>query len=180
MIVDNITMKTQEVIDALIERDGDFCQFYDCPYDRYKFSDNNFRSIDHHVPRSRGGEDSMVNFRLMHFKCNNRKGDRLYLPDGTLEPLPLKPERSNTIKRDPCTKCNEGRALSKGQVCPVCGSGPQPFNSPGYSQKKVKDCSHSGEDHCWACFTGLIERETALTGMIREAVEDLIQDNGAQ
>lgn len=170
-------MRQAEVIQELIARDGDFCSFYDCPGDRYKFTNENFRTIDHHVPRSKGGTDDMENYRLMHFKCNNKKSDRLYLEDGTLEPLPYREPKNKTVKRDPCETCYEGRLLLKGELCPVCGISPMPASAPAYSQKRPKDCSHAGEDHCWACYLGFAEREDAITNIIKEAVETLIKES---
>lgn len=168
--------KQAEIVEALIQRDGDFCQFYDCPFDRYKFTEDNFRTIDHVIPRSKGGEDNLDNYVLMHFKCNNKKGDRLYLPDGTLEPLPYREPKSTVVKRDPCDTCFEGRALLRGEICPICGSEPQPKNAPAYAKKTPKDCTHSGEDHCWLCYLGFVERESAISVIINDAVESLMKE----
>jgi 5-methylcytosine-specific restriction endonuclease McrA len=33
-------------------------------------------SIDHVIPRSRGGSDDLANLRLAHWKCNNQRGNR--------------------------------------------------------------------------------------------------------
>lgn len=170
-------LRTAQIIQILIERDGDLCQFYDCPGPRDKFTDENFRSIDHVKPRSKGGTDTLDNYVMMHFKCNNKKGDREYLPDGTLEPLPTREPKSTVVKRDPCETCFEGRGLLKGEICDVCGSGPQPSTAPAYAQKTPKECSHSGEDHCWKCYLGFVERESALACIIKDAVEDLIKGN---
>lgn len=152
--------KTAEVIQALIERDGDFCQFYDCPFDRYEFTKTNFRTIDHVIPRAAGGTDTMDNYVLMHFKCNNKKGSRLYREDGTLEPLPEREPKSTVVKRPPCETCNEGRILLEGEVCPDCGSGPQPLKFPKYKQRSPKECDHK-VFFCWACTLGFTPRADA-------------------
>ncbi|QLF83348.1 HNH endonuclease [Rhodococcus phage NiceHouse] len=153
-------LKTAETIEALIERDGDFCQFNECPYDRYVFTNSNFRTIDHVIPRSAGGEDDMSNYVLMHFKCNNKKGSRLYLEDGRLEPLPFKEPKSKVVKRPPTECCNEGRSLDKDEICDTCGSLPQPYAFPKWAQMDSKDCDHS-IFHCKWCVIGLYERTPA-------------------
>jgi 5-methylcytosine-specific restriction endonuclease McrA len=150
-------LKTAQIVEALIERDGDFCQFYDCPFDRYTFTDKNFRTIDHVIPRSEGGLDHMDNYVLMHFKCNNKKGSRLYLPDGTLEPLPFKQPKSKVQHRPPTECCNEGRNLGPSEVCAVCGSLPQPLAFPKWAQADPKDCDH-WEFHCKWCVIGVYPR----------------------
>lgn len=48
-----------------------------------KFVRPSERSLDHVIPRSRGGATSMENLKLAHSRCNSRKGARLVL-SGTL------------------------------------------------------------------------------------------------
>lgn len=157
-------MRAAEIVQALISRDGDKCQFPGCK-DPYNFSNSNIRTIDHVIPRSKGGPDSMSNFALMHRVCNNIKSDREYLPDGTLEPLNRKPEKIKVEKRPPCDTCFEGRALLAGEVCEVCGSDPQPKNFPKYMQRTPKECDH--DDHfCWACNLGFVERKSVLNYLL--------------
>lgn len=35
------------------------------------------RTVDHVIPRCRGGGNEIENLLLMHFECNNKKGDRM-------------------------------------------------------------------------------------------------------
>ncbi len=57
---------------ALIERDGDFCH-----YCGVVLSDES-RSMDHIVPRSRGGTNVLENLVLACKPCNNKKGAKSY------------------------------------------------------------------------------------------------------
>lgn len=41
-------------------------------------------TIDHLVPRSRGGSNSLENLRLTCFPCNNKRGNSLYPPSSKL------------------------------------------------------------------------------------------------
>ncbi|ASZ74931.1 HNH endonuclease [Rhodococcus phage Trina] len=157
MIVEEQKLRQAQIVELLIKRDGDFCQFYDCPGDRYKFTDDNFRTIDHVLPRSKGGTDTMDNYVLMHFKCNNKKSDRLYLEDGTLEPLPYREPKNKVVKRAPMSCCNEGRNLSRDEICETCGMLPQPYSFPKWAQRDSKDCDHSMY-HCKWCIIGIYER----------------------
>ena len=59
------------IIKILIDRDGDACKF--CS----KGVSVNNVSIDHKIPRSKGGSGSIDNLQLMHKECNSRKGNRI-------------------------------------------------------------------------------------------------------
>jgi 5-methylcytosine-specific restriction endonuclease McrA len=52
----------------LLERDGDDCWLCGHPLDGNM-------SLDHVIPRSRGGGNGLDNLRLAHVECNNRRGD---------------------------------------------------------------------------------------------------------
>ena len=54
----------------LLERDGPACSL--CGEE---FSTTKGISIDHVIPRSRGGEDQLENFQLAHRGCNSGKGN---------------------------------------------------------------------------------------------------------
>lgn len=159
-------MRTADIVQALIARDGDYCQFPDCKNPTI-FTNSNIRTVDHIVPRSKGGLDEMSNFALMHRVCNNIKSDREYLPDGTLEPIDRKPEKVKVAKRPACETCFEGRALLAGEVCDTCGSGPQPRNFPKYMQRTPKECDHD-DYFCWSCTLGFVERKSVLSHLIGE------------
>lgn len=162
-----IKLKQKEVVEILTERDGLKCQIYFCK-DPYTFTDKNFVTIDHIKPRSKGGTDDLENLCLAHFKCNNLKGDREYLEDGTLEPLPYKEPKSAVEKRPPCETCNEGRDLKEDDECPTCGLGPMPAKFPNWAKLQPKDCPHSGIWHCWACTIGVYERVPAVGDVFGE------------
>ncbi len=38
-------------------------------------------TLDHLIPKSRGGSNSLENLRLACFQCNNSRGDSLYPPE---------------------------------------------------------------------------------------------------
>lgn len=142
-----------QVVARLVKRDGNRCMFPGCTK---PFTDINKPTIDHWLPWSLYRDSSFKNLRLMHQFCNNKKGDIIPNNDGSLT---LK--RARTVKKARprlCEECLSGRILLEGEVCLVCGSGPQPSRFPTAYKKKPKNCSHSGNDHCTWCFLGFIER----------------------
>lgn len=62
---------------SIYERDGWTCQLCEgrVDPDAEVFADR--ASLDHIVPRSRGGSDESSNLRLAHVGCNARRGDRV-------------------------------------------------------------------------------------------------------
>jgi hypothetical protein len=162
----------EDRIASLRERDGDFCMHPDCgePLDfSIDYDDEQNRwavTLDHWNPLSNGGTWDLDNLKLMHRKCNQFKGDSVPYADGTLPQ-----RRESTFKRraekragreEICQKCISGRLLLFGEVCDVCGSGPQPAVFPQAYKVQPRDCAHSGMQWCWACTgIGLYEREPA-------------------
>lgn len=64
----------------IIERDGSECAWCGEPIDlSLTWPHRMYRTIDHIVPVSLGGEHSMDNTRLMHFACNSSRGNRVNL-----------------------------------------------------------------------------------------------------
>lgn len=64
-------------ITRLLARDGDRCAICDLPLDR-RLKDGNdpmYITLDHIVPRSRGGHSDLENLRLAHQLCNNERGN---------------------------------------------------------------------------------------------------------
>ena len=61
----------------LYQKQGGLCAFCDMP-----FSYNDPATLDHIIPRSRGGSNTMKNFALVHRSCNLRKGDLLSYEEG--------------------------------------------------------------------------------------------------
>lgn len=163
MIVDGIAMRAAEVIEVLVERDGlecvlghhkGFCK------NRFKFTEENPPTIDHILPKSYEGEDSLKNFQIAHKECNSKRGNRLYLEDGTLEVLTTKKKPAKVVKRDPCETCFEGRLLIANEICPDCGIDAQPKTFPKWAQRESKDCDHN-QYHCKWCVIGVYERTPA-------------------
>lgn len=68
------------LVGYLRERDGDKCQIcrrdirFDLPSGPK--GDTRGPSIDHIVPRSKGGDDDLANLRLTHWGCNRSRGNR--------------------------------------------------------------------------------------------------------
>ncbi len=74
----------------ILRRDGHRCQ--------YCHTTQNL-TVDHVVPKSKGGEDSWENLTTACIKCNNRKGDRS--PEDakmTLHTIPKRPSHITFIK----------------------------------------------------------------------------------
>ena len=156
------------LVDALARRDGDACFYCGCDFvdeQDHKRS----RTVDHYHSQDFCRKNNftfeqthgMENLRLSCKACNSQKSNREWLDDGTLAPR----GRVRTVKAprpELCDTCMSGRILLHGEVCPTCNSGPQPASAPGAYKKTPKECSHSGLDHCWYCFLGLVPRADDL------------------
>lgn len=143
----------QQIIDFLAERDGYFC--FIC---KDLFKEDEFPTIDHWYPLSAGGTWHLDNLRLAHSCCNGRKGSIIPNADGTIT-WPTRERKHPKLPRpEHCGHCESGRLLLIGETCELCGSGPQPSLFPTAHKKKPKNCSHSGQDHCWHCVLGFVER----------------------
>lgn len=74
------SMWRQHLVAYLRSRDGDACGIcagamrFDLPSGPR--GDDRAPSIDHVVPRSRGGSDDLANLRLAHWGCNRQRGNR--------------------------------------------------------------------------------------------------------
>ena len=160
--------RSREYVDQLIKRDGLKCQLYFCKmpfkFDISDITSDLYPTIDHVVPKAAGGTDDLDNLVIAHRVCNARKAARLYLPDGTLEPTITKTQKEKVVKKQPCKKCMEGRNLTAGQICPLCGLGPRPLKYPRYKQKSVSECDHTSQDNfCWACLLGFVDRKGTIS-----------------
>lgn len=147
----DLDMTTEEIHDFLRERDGDRCFTGD---HEWRIGDE--ITIEHWYPLVHGGTWNIENLRLACKHHNAWKGDRIPNVDGTIPPhpkdlLPVHQRRADKSGRvDLCETCESGRLLSYGDVCDVCGSGPQPQTFPKYAQRQPKDCNHH-DTHCWWC-----------------------------
>lgn len=156
MIVTSERMSRQEMIDALVARDGLKCQFPDCGKKMdLSVVDGPFEvTIDHWMPQVFGRENGwsfeeiwdLSNLKLMHKQCNAKKGDRVPNEDGTLPERAVRKFRYRRDKRSQrpelCTACNAGRNLAFDEWCNACGSGPNPGRYPKWRQMSVRDCDH--------------------------------------
>lgn len=69
--------RTEATPGELARRDGPYCQLCGCDVDLAAVHPDPMRaSVDHIVPRSRGGSDDPVNLQLTHLWCNQVKSDR--------------------------------------------------------------------------------------------------------
>lgn len=165
----NEIMSREEILHAIGLRDGFDCFLCDKP-----FVDGQEVTIDHWYPQSVGFAEgwtyeevnALSNLRRAHKECNAAKGDLIPNADGTLPKRPVKDRTIRLPRPHSCDTCMNGRILLVGENCPDCNSGPQPVGSPRATQKRPKDCSHSGTDHCWMCFIGHVPRKSALEVII--------------
>ena len=66
------------ILNKLIERDGTTCSWCDKPIDMtLTWPNPMYRTIDHIIPVSLGGEHTLHNTRLMHHACNASRGNRI-------------------------------------------------------------------------------------------------------
>jgi len=64
--------------DVLIERDGNFCHICLTEIDLSLARNSRFgATIDHVIPVSKGGADTLDNMKLAHWICNIKKGNKL-------------------------------------------------------------------------------------------------------
>lgn len=164
-------MRARQRIEFLIERDGKICKLPGCKRPT-AFSVDNYPTTDHIIPVSKGGPDEPSNWQLAHRLCNERKADRLILPDGTLEPLPTKSKPARVVHRPPTECCFEGRLLVGDEICPDCGSEAQPKTFPKWKQRGTKDCDHDYY-HCWLCVLGFVDRK-------KKEINDIISENNGK
>ena len=64
--------------DVIIERDGNMCHLCNAEIDLTLARNSRFgATIDHVIPVSKGGADTLENMRLAHWICNIKKGNRV-------------------------------------------------------------------------------------------------------
>mgnify|MGYP003347368453 FL=1 len=158
-----LTMGRHQVIDILVSRDGPNC--FLCQ----KSFDNEKPTLDHWIPRYRGGSHNIENLRLMHRQCNLDKGNLMPNPDGTIPEKPRRPginsyaanQRKKEIIAAICPECQDGRMLRENELCTSCGQPPGPAHAPIYLKRRSPECDHS-IFWCWACSIGIVERKQAI------------------
>jgi len=166
---DRIRFDRQLAIAALIERDGNKCQYPGCrlPFDENPDSRYGL-SLDHIYPQVKANADgwtyeeiwALDNLQLMHRVCNARKSDLTYDENGEL-PKRGRVRSAKLPRPEWCEMCDSGRLLYPGEFCPECESGPQPAAWPAVLQKAPKECDHSTY-HCWMCVIGHVPRISAI------------------
>lgn len=175
--METLRLSALEIVDALVQRDGRLCQHPDCGRPMNFTGPENgpeYRTIDHWFPQSFGLANGWTlseiwdpsNLKLMHKKCNAKKADLVPNADGTLPARETKVKAPAKTERPAiCDTCMSGRILLIGEVCPDCGSGPQPAVAPKSMQMPPKDCDHS-TFHCWMCFLGFVPRTAAIVTVL--------------
>lgn len=165
MLLDQTSLYTtrQQIVLFLIERDGDECYLCKEMFRRDAPEDFSDYTIDHVIPRAKGGLDHVDNYKLAHFPCNQEKDDRMFLEDGTLEPKrnSRAPKVPKAERESVCDRCLNGRLLQKGAFCPTCDheSGPQKW--PWWARRTSMECEHNETSWCWMCGgPGLVPRTT--------------------
>lgn len=70
-------LKRWKIVRALLRRDGDLCSLccYPMKIRGNPLKDPKVATIDHRVPKSRGGTNYFDNLQLAHRGCNQARGD---------------------------------------------------------------------------------------------------------
>lgn len=68
--------KRWKVVRALARRDGNLCSIccYPMKLRANPDKDHDAATVDHRVPRARGGTDHISNLQLAHRRCNQERG----------------------------------------------------------------------------------------------------------
>lgn len=166
-------MPRAEMVERLRTRDGDVCMFPGCDeiLDFDASEGPKEVTIDHWVPQHFGKANGWTwdeiwdldNLRLMHKKCNAKKGDRIPNEDGSLPPRVMSTFKHRRQKRanrpECCDVCNNGHNLASDEVCAACGANAQRF--PRWAKMKANECDHAAF-WCWACSIGVTPRAGAV------------------
>lgn len=169
-----------ELLAALRSRDGFKCQYPDCggTLDFSVESGPLEVTIDHWMPQHYGKTNNwsyeeiwdLSNLKLMHKKCNAKKGDRVPNEDGT---LPEKSVRKFRYRRDKragraelCVSCDNGHNLFAGEICASCGCDAQRF--PRSAKVRFDECDHEIL-WCWVCSITPDMRPPAAISAVRHA-----------
>lgn len=170
--------RTQLVAD-LVERDGILCQHPACGREMdLSLTEGPLQAtIDHWFPQVYGRENGwtreqiweLSNLKLMHRRCNAKKGDLVPNEDDTLPEKITKTFRYRRDKRatrpEMCTVCDNGHNLGLDEICASCGSDAQRF--PRWAKVKTQDCDHELFWCIW-CSIGVIERPSSIGTAMRQ------------
>lgn len=181
-----------ELVAGLRKRDGDVCAYPNCTgvldftVDYANLPSNDVRrkaepTIDHWYPQYAGKADgwtseqiwALSNLKLMHKKCNAKKGDLIPNEDGTLPEKVTKTFRYRRDKRasrpDLCGACDNGHSLGVDEICGSCGCDAQRY--PRWAKVKTQECDHELFWCIW-CSIGVIERPSSIGTAMRHADSD--------
>ncbi len=189
MTVTEDRLTRQEILDALIERDGLTCLYPECgqpldfSVDYQALTNDDPRrklepTIDHWIPQHFGKANdwtyeeiwALDNLKLMHKKCNAKKGDRIPDENGVLPEKIVRKFRYRRDKRagraDLCVSCDNGHNLFAGEICASCGCDAQRF--PRSAKVRFDECDHEIL-WCWVCSITPEMRAPASISMVRHA-----------
>ncbi len=169
-----------ELLDALRDRDGTKCLYPDCGGELdFSITEGPLEvTIDHWMPQHFGKSEGwtyeeiwdLSNLKLMHKKCNAKKGDRIPNDDGTLPEKVTRKFRYRRDKRagraDACVQCDNGHNLTIGEICASCGCDAKRF--PRWAKVRTQDCDHEIMWCIW-CSIGDIPRTNAMAAAMRHA-----------
>lgn len=182
-VAGRIKIVRRDLVDALRLRDGVMCQHPDCSGELdFDVVEGPLEvTIDHWIPqywcREQGWEYEAIwaldNLKLMHKKCNAKKGDLIPNEDGTLPAKKVSTFRHRRQKRagrpELCTECNNGHDLGPDEICANCGCNAQRF--PRWAKVKTQECDHELLWCIW-CSIGVIERPSSVGIAMRQADSD--------
>lgn len=174
-----------EILASLRKRDGDRCQHPKCNGSLdFSLTDGPLEvTIDHWMPQHYGKANGwtyeeiwdLSNLKLMHKKCNAKKGDLIPNEDGTLPERAVRKFRYRRDKRatrpELCEVCDNGHNLAPDEVCGNCNATAQRF--PRWRKVNANECDHELM-WCWACSIGLVERPSSIGTAMRHADSDEI------
>ena len=69
--------KRHKTLLALFKRDGGWCRLCGLPVERKHDNPKLRATIDHIIPRSKGGGNNLENLQVAHAGCNYEKADNL-------------------------------------------------------------------------------------------------------
>jgi len=153
----------QQILEQIIAETGNVCH-YCRKQTRLNFigpvCDHDHATLDHVVPKSKGGTNERSNLVLACNACNNAKGDRSY-EDFLARPYRLKPPSAANTESD-------GKVISilrGGRVIvPVCKKPRKPVEHPAYKTRKgtLAAAINSGEVTDYGMYQGTPKREQMM------------------
>lgn len=172
-----------ELVTQLRARDGKWCMHPDCSASLdFSITDGPLEvTIDHWYPQYAGKADGwtmaeiwdLSNLKLMHKKCNAKKGDLIPNEDGTLPKKAGSTFRFRRQKRagrpELCLECNNGHDLLVGEYCASCGCNAQRF--PRSAKVSYNECDHELL-WCWVCSITPDMRPSSVGIAMRQADSD--------